>query len=116
MLSAAMRRFFHLIGWLLLSLLLSIMLEWIGLVWWWPDEGLQHSVDMYAAEIEYLSGDYQKSLVTDDPAAYAATITETEYKWLWEKTHGIKLVRWMSEPPCCRCTRSARCAGRGIRI
>ncbi len=94
-----MRRFFRLIGWLLLSLLLSIILEWIGLVWWWPDQGAQHSLDMYAAEIEHLSGDYTKSLVTDDPAAYAAAITDAEYKWLWEKTHGIKLIEWMAEPP-----------------
>ena len=54
---------------------------------------------MYAAEINHLAGDYQRSLITDDPAAYAAAITEAEYTWLWEKTHAIDLVRWMSEAP-----------------
>lgn len=94
-----MQRLFRAIGWLLLSLLFSIILEWIGLVWWWPDEGAQHSLDMYAAEIAHLSGDYQRSLVTDDPAAYAVAIIDAEYKWLWEKTRAIELIEWMAEPP-----------------
>ena len=96
---AAVRRVFRLVGWLLLSLVFSIALEWIGLIWWWPDQGAQHSLDMYAAEIAYLTGDYTKSLIARDPAAYAAALTELEYTWLWENTHAIRLVQWIVAPP-----------------
>ena len=31
------------VQWLLLALLFSILTEWVGMVFWWPDVGLQHS-------------------------------------------------------------------------
>ena len=34
------------IQWLLLALLFSILTEWVGMVFWWPEEGLQHSRSM----------------------------------------------------------------------
>ena len=34
------------IQWLLLSLVFSIIIEWAGMVLWWPDEGLEHSRNM----------------------------------------------------------------------
>lgn len=90
---------FKLIGWLLLSLAFSIILEWCGLIWWWPDEGAQHSLDMYAAEIEHLSGDYSRSLMTDDPAGYAAALSDAQYTWIWEKTYAIYVIEWIASPP-----------------
>ena len=32
--------------WLLLSLVFSILIEWVGMVLWWPEEGLAHSRKM----------------------------------------------------------------------
>ena len=34
------------IQWLLLSLVFSILVEWIGMLLWWPEEGLDHSRHM----------------------------------------------------------------------
>ena len=32
--------------WLLISLIFSIAVEWIGMTVWWPDEGAAHSEQM----------------------------------------------------------------------
>jgi len=32
--------------WLFFSLLMSILIEWIGLTFWWPDQGSQHALTM----------------------------------------------------------------------
>ncbi len=97
--AGGLRAVANLIGWLLLSLVFSIVMEWIGLIWWWPEQGAQHSLDMVAAEIEHLSGDYSRSLVTNDPEAYAAAITDAQFKWVWEKSYAINVIEWMATPP-----------------
>ena len=56
------------IQWILLSLLFSIIVEWAGMVLWWPDEGIAHSRAMLATEISYLESDFRRSVVTSDPA------------------------------------------------
>jgi hypothetical protein len=59
------------IGWLLLSLVCSVLIEWVGMVYWWPDQGLAHGRDMLAAEIGYLQADFGRSLVSSDPGQTA---------------------------------------------
>ncbi|RME17962.1 MAG: TIGR03747 family integrating conjugative element membrane protein, partial [Alphaproteobacteria bacterium] len=34
------------VKWLLLSLVFSILTEWVGMAFWWPEQGLDHSRDM----------------------------------------------------------------------
>ncbi len=34
------------VQWLLLSLVFSVIVEWAGMVLWWPEEGLAHSRNM----------------------------------------------------------------------
>lgn len=97
--AGAVDRLARLIGWLLLSLVVSILLEWIGLTFWWPEEGAEHSRDMIAAELAYLGTDYRRSLLTDDPAGYAEGVAEAVYYGLWERTGLIELVRWMAGSP-----------------
>jgi len=38
-----------------LALLFSIVIEWIGMALWWPEEGIRHSEKMIAAELSYLT-------------------------------------------------------------
>ena len=57
------------IQWLLLSLVFSILIEWAGMVLWWPDEGLEHSRTMLAREVGYLDFDFRRSVVTSDPVS-----------------------------------------------
>ena len=43
-----------LVVWLLLSLLISIMIEWVGMVWFWPEQGAGHSQTVLTSDIVHL--------------------------------------------------------------
>ena len=87
------------IQWLLLSLLFSILVEWAGMVLWWPDEGLDHSRAMLATEISYLDTDFRRSVVTSDPARFAKRFADHTYHYLFEVTRFVEFIQWVSPPP-----------------
>jgi integrating conjugative element membrane protein (TIGR03747 family) len=87
------------IQWLLLSLLFSILVEWAGMVLWWPDEGLDHSRAMLATEISYLDTDFRRSVVTSDPARFAKRFADHTYHYLFEVTRFVDFIQWVSPPP-----------------
>ena len=75
--------------WLAFSLLFSIALEWAGMIFWWPDEGVSHSRDMLAAELRYLEHDVGRTLLSAEPAALAAAVAARIYETVVERT-GIR--------------------------
>jgi len=87
------------IKWLLLSLVFSVIMEWVGMVFWWPDEGLAHSRDMLAAEIGYLQADFGRSLVSSDPARFTRAVADKTYTILFEFTRIADFIEWVSVPP-----------------
>ena len=82
--------------WLLLSLLFSVIIEWAGMVLWWPEEGLDHSRGMLARELEYLDRDFRRSVVSSDPARFARKLADRSYHLLFEATRLVDVVRWLS--------------------
>jgi len=82
-----------LIQWLLLSLLFSIIIEWAGMVLWWPDEGIEHSRAMLAREISYLDTDFRRSVVTSDPARFAKRFADNTYHILFEVTRLVDFIQ-----------------------
>lgn len=87
------------IQWILFSLLFSIIIEWVGMVLWWPDEGLDHSRTMLTREISYLDSDFRRSVVTSDPARFAKRFADNTYHYLFEVTRIVNFIRWVSPPP-----------------
>ncbi len=87
------------IQWILLSLIFSIIVEWAGMVLWWPDEGIEHSRTMLATEISYLESDFRRSVVTSDPAQFAKCFADNTYYYLFEVTRLVDFIRWVSPPP-----------------
>ena len=87
------------IKWLLLSLVFSILIEWSGMVLWWPDEGLNHSRDMLAAEIGYLQADFGRSLVSSDPAGFTKKVADKTYYLLFEVTRIADIIAWLGALP-----------------
>ena len=86
------------IKWLLLSLVFSILTEWVGMAIWWPDQGLDHSRNMLAAEISYLQQDFGRSLVSSDPARFTKKVADKTYYVLFEATRFADFVRWIGAP------------------
>jgi len=87
------------IKWLLFSLLFSIVVEWAGMVLWWPDEGLDHSRTMLSNEISYLDTDFRRSIVTSDPARFTKEVADGTYHYLFEVTRFVAFIQWVSPPP-----------------
>jgi integrating conjugative element membrane protein (TIGR03747 family) len=87
------------IQWLLLSLLFSILVEWAGMVLWWPEQGLDHSRAMLEHELGYLDTDLRRSLMTSDPAQFARRVADDAYHYLFEVTRFVAFIRWVAPLP-----------------
>ena len=85
--------------WLLFSLLFSIIVEWVGMLLWWPEQGLDHSRTMLAKEIGYLDSDFRRSVVTSDPARFAKQVADGTYHYLFEVTRVVAYIQWVFPPP-----------------
>ena len=87
------------VQWVLFSLVFSIIIEWAGMVFWWPEEGIEHSRDMLDKEISYLDTDFRRSVVTSDPAQFAKRFADNTYHILFEVTRFVGFIRWVSPIP-----------------
>ncbi len=72
---------------LLLSLLASIVFEWIGMVFVWPELGVQHSERMLALELQYLNKDFQQAVYGTTPAVAVSWLSTRGYYYLFQWTH-----------------------------
>lgn len=88
---------FSLLGVLLASLFFSIVTEWIGLYFFWAEEGWHHSRDMLNSELEWLSSSFRQSLVIQNPDHTARKIIGLAYEWCFEKTGIISWITLSSE-------------------
>ncbi|EBK1009829.1 TIGR03747 family integrating conjugative element membrane protein [Salmonella enterica] len=74
----------HIIGILLASLLLSLVVEYAGLVFWWPEQGAQHARAMMETELRFLSSDFTRSLVMSQPSVTVMSWVRDGYRWFTE--------------------------------
>lgn len=88
---------FSLLGVLLVSLFFSIVTEWIGLYFFWAEDGWHHSRDMLHSELEWLSSSFKKSLLIQNPDHTAHRIIGFSYKWCFEKTGLVSWIKLSSE-------------------
>ena len=42
---------------------ISIVVEWLGMIYWWPEQGASHAYNMMATEINYLRVDFKRELM-----------------------------------------------------
>ena len=69
----------------------SIIIEWAGMIWWWPQERSTHSRDMVKAELSYLGGDMRSTLLSGDTRKYATAVAGHFYTICWVYTG----IEWM---------------------
>ena len=86
-----------LIGMLVFSLLVSIATEWVGIAWFWPQEGARHSARMVDAEIAYLNADFTDGLLTSNPSQRIQRLAAQGYYWLFVFTHLEDALRWLGQ-------------------
>lgn len=76
------------------SLLLSILIECVGMHLFWPDQGWHHAQGMLDYELNNLSNHFTRSAVVQEPGRTAHQLVEGAYQWLFVRTG---LLDWMSQ-------------------
>jgi integrating conjugative element membrane protein (TIGR03747 family) len=74
---------FQLFGLLCGALLLSILIECVGMRFFWPDEGWRHASRMLDHELNQLSGQFTRSLLAHEPGRAARKRVEQAYTALF---------------------------------
>lgn len=85
--------------WLFISLILSILIEWIGMIFWWEEQGLAHSRQMLVKELQFLGADFHRSWLTEDPVQFASGLSERFYTIAFEWTGIVDLIAWITPTP-----------------
>ena len=85
--------------WLFLSLIFSIAVEWIGMMFWWEQQGLGHSRQMLVTELQFLGTDFQQSWLTANPIAFASNLSDRTSYVVFEWTGFVDLIQWMTPVP-----------------
>ncbi|EAM2983606.1 TIGR03747 family integrating conjugative element membrane protein [Salmonella enterica] len=73
----------HIVGILLASLFFSLLIEYVGLIFWWPEQGSLHARGMMETELGYLSSNFTRSLFISAPAVTAMAWINLGYHWIF---------------------------------
>ena len=68
------------------SAVAAVVIEWIGMVFWWPEEGTAHSARMLAIETGHLNRDFVEAAFVARPAETMARAREAAWYWTMEWT------------------------------
>ena len=85
--------------WLLVSLLISILIEWTGMVFWWEEQGLAHSRQMLANELRWLDTGLHQDGWMARIGTHAYNLSGRVYSLLFERTGIVELVHWITPVP-----------------
>lgn len=70
-------------GMLLGSLMLSLLIEYTGMAFFWPEEGAAHSEAVMNTELGWLSTEFTHSLLLSEPSVTVIRWITTAYQWLF---------------------------------
>ncbi|MDC9616326.1 TIGR03747 family integrating conjugative element membrane protein [Xenorhabdus khoisanae] len=73
----------QLIGFIVMSWLFSLLLEYLGMTFFWQDEGASHSQTMMKTELQFLSTEFTQSLLLSNPAQTVSDGLAQAYQWLF---------------------------------
>ncbi|MDC9623087.1 TIGR03747 family integrating conjugative element membrane protein [Xenorhabdus sp. XENO-7] len=71
------------VGFILMSWLFSLLIEFIGMVFFWPELGASHSQTMMKTELGYLSTEFTQGLLLSDPSMTVSAGLAQAYQWLF---------------------------------
>ncbi|MEE9493604.1 MAG: TIGR03747 family integrating conjugative element membrane protein [Gammaproteobacteria bacterium] len=85
------------VGLLVVSLFFSLIAEWVGLAFYWTDQGSRHSAQMLKTELGYLDQDFRRKVFYDSPANIAQAANQRVYNTLVVKSRFRQWRRgWLS--------------------
>ncbi|WMY72488.1 TIGR03747 family integrating conjugative element membrane protein [Buttiauxella selenatireducens] len=78
---------------LMVSLCFSLAAEWVGIAFFWPGLGAQHSHMMMRKELGWFAQNVQQSLLSADPVGQLEHCLQLTWQWLFVNT---KVVEWLA--------------------
>ena len=84
---------FRFFGVLCGSLFLCIMIECVGMHFFWPEEGWHHAQTMLNHELALVSESFTRSVLVQEPGRSARQLVELAYEWLFEKSGLMDWIR-----------------------
>lgn len=98
LIAALFRLFGTLFFVLLFSFIFSIIAEWVGMTYFWPDQKVTHAKELLIKEFSYLNQDFRKTLVAEDGVVFAKKFSDKMYYTVFEIT-GLKRMLEMAQQP-----------------
>ncbi len=86
-----------LVGMLLASLLVSLVIEYVGMAFFWPELGAAHSEAVMTTELGYLSSEFKRSLLLSDPSVTVTHWIRVAYQWTFVDSGFLDWVHQMYE-------------------
>lgn len=84
---------------IIFSLFLSIIIEWIGMTYFWKDEGSKHSLTMLSTEINYINTDFSNQNIAGyRPIDFVSYSYETFYGTKNESGIAQDFINWLNSP------------------
>lgn len=71
---------------LMTALLLRLLAEWLGAVFFWPQQGAEHAHQMMNQELAWFSDNIVRSILVADPAGVAEQALTQVYRWVFVDT------------------------------
>ena len=84
---------FRLFGVLVGSLMLCILIECIGMHFFWPEQGWRHAQGMLNYELSQVSEHFTQSVLVQEPGRSARLLVEWAYQGLFVKTGLLDWIR-----------------------
>ncbi|WP_047686659.1 TIGR03747 family integrating conjugative element membrane protein, partial [Xenorhabdus sp. NBAII XenSa04] len=70
-------------GFIVMSWLFSLLLEYLGMTFFWPEQGASHSQTIMKTELQFLSTEFTRSLLLSEPSQTVSDWLEQAYQWLF---------------------------------
>ncbi|VBT19770.1 TIGR03747 family integrating conjugative element membrane protein [Burkholderia pseudomallei] len=84
---------FRFLGVLIGSLFLAVLIEWVGMLILWPNQGWHHAQAMLHHETDQLAADFFDSLLVHEPAHTAQVWLDAAYRLVFVKTGLLSWIR-----------------------
>lgn len=84
---------------LLASLLFSLVVEWLGMAFFWPEQGAEHSHIMLNTELGWFAENVRQSILVNDPVGQLNILLSQIWQWLFVETRFISWLEQLRHKP-----------------
>lgn len=76
----------HIVATLLTALFLRLMVEWVGIAFFWPEQGAEHARALMHSELMWYSDNVIHSVLMADPVGHLELALSQVWQWLFVDT------------------------------